>query len=62
MSKLQTGDQVVTKWDEWDSNGKQMVVPGEIVSIGVGHARSKVYGVMMSDTGKVEKVFPGQIV
>ena len=61
MKKLAVGDSVLTRWDEWDEKGKQVIVPGKVVRVGIGHARSGVYDVEMAD-GQVEKVFPNQIV
>lgn len=60
MRKINVGDSVVTKWDEWSENGKRMVVPGEVVSVTRGH-REMVYGVKMQDNGKVEEVRANQI-
>ena len=62
MKTLQVLDSVRTQWDEWSDKGVRMVVPGTIVNVKTGHARSKVYDVQMSDTGYIEEVRPDQIV
>lgn len=60
MTKPLVGDSIATKWDQWDENGRQMTVQGEVVSVRRSHHKM-VYGVRMEDTKEVEEVLADQI-